>query len=512
MSKQKNQPYIRLGIIVGVILVALLVARLMGPEAYENTTYFLKAVGLVLLGITLLVTIHELGHFLTAKWFGMRVETFSIGFPPKLFSLKRGETDYQIGATPLGGYVKISGIIDESMDTEHIDAEPQPWEFRAKPVWQRLIVMTGGVIMNVLLGILIFALMTFAFGERFTPIEQLEEGISVRKSVTETNRCGDEVEKTTLGYFLGFRSGDKLLSYNGNPLNYFEEYSSPALLIEENAFFEVERDGEKVRIDVPDGVLNAFNNDTIEVYLFSPINLPSKILISKDDSAYQAQFNGQSPAELAGIQSGDVITQINGQPVRYYQDLLEIIPTLANQQAEIRFERADSIHTVSVQLDSTAKLGILPHPDVTPAFSSEVKKYGFFESFPKGWEKAFSVISLNIKGFQQIFRGNASAKNSVMGPLAIGKVYKTRYDDYGWAGFWELTASLSMILAFVNILPIPALDGGHVLFLLIEAITRKEPSTKVRIIAQQIGMFLLLGLMVLVIFNDTFTHLLGGGC
>ena len=509
MSKSKNQPYIRLGIIVGVILLALIVARIIGPEAFEDTTYFLKAVGLVLLGITLLVTIHELGHFLTAKWFGMRVETFSIGFPPKLFSIKRGETDYQIGATPLGGYVKISGIIDESMDTEHINDEPQPWEFRAKPVWQRLIVMTGGVIMNVLLGILIFAMMTFAFGERFTPIDQLKEGIAVRKTVKEVNRCGDEIEKTTLGYYLGFRSGDKLLSYNGKPLSYFEEYNSPALLIEENAYFEVERNGEEVRIDVPSGVLNAFNNDSIEVFLFSPLNYPAKVLLSKDDTSYQKMFNGQSPAEKAGMESGDVITQIEGQEVKYYDDLLAIIPTLANREASITVRRADSLQTLSVKLDSTAKLGILPHPDGVPEFSSEVRKYGFFESFPKGWSKAVSVISLNIKGFGQIFKGNASARNSVMGPLAIGKVYKTRYDDYGWAGFWELTASLSMILAFVNILPIPALDGGHVLFLLIEAITRKEPSTKVRIIAQQLGMFLLLGLMVLVIFNDTFTHLLG---
>ena len=258
MSNKKNQPFIRLGIIVGTILMALLIGKLIGPEAYEWITTFFKAVGLVLLGITLLVTIHELGHFLTAKWFGMRVEAFSIGFPPQLFSVKRGETDYQIGATPLGGYVKISGIIDESMDTQHIEEEPQPWEFRAKPVWQRLIVMTGGVIMNVLLGIFIFSMLSFAFGEKFTPMEELKNGVAVRKSVKTENKCGDVVEKTTLGYYLGFRTGDKLLSYKGQSYPYFEDYNSPALLIEEDAYFEVEREGKTVRLDVPPKVLDKF--------------------------------------------------------------------------------------------------------------------------------------------------------------------------------------------------------------------------------------------------------------
>ena len=208
--------------------------------------------------------------------------------------------------------------------------------------------------------------------------------------------------KNNPSYFLGFRTGDKLLSYNGEPFTYFEEYNSPALLIEEDAYFEVDRQGERVKIDVPTGVLNAFNNDSIEVFLFSPLNYPAKILLSKDDSAYNAQFKGKSPAELAGIQSGDVITKIGDQEVRYYEDLLGVIPTLSSQEVPITFRRADSLQTVQVQFDSTAKLGILPHPDGVPDLSPEVKKYGFFESFPKGWSKAVSVITLNIKGFGQI--------------------------------------------------------------------------------------------------------------
>ena len=459
MSNKKNQPFIRLGIIVGTILLALLIGKLMGPEAYEWITTFFKAVGLVLLGITLLVTIHELGHFLTAKWFGMRVEAFSIGFPPKLFSVTRGETDYQIGATPLGGYVKIAGIIDESMDTQHMEEEPQPWEFRAKPVWQRLIVMTGGVIMNVLLGIFIFSMLSFAFGEKFTPMEELKNGVAVRKSVKTENKCGDVVEKTTLGYYLGFRTGDKLLSYKGESYPYFEDYNSPALLIEEDAYFEVDRNGKTVRLDVPPKVLDKFNNDSIEVFLFSMRNFPSQILLSKDDTTGGFEDDKIRPAEKAGLLSGDRITQINNTPIRYYEDLLNTIPGLANQDVNVTARRADSLMNFTVSLDSSSKMGILPFPGAVEEINSEVRKYGFFESFPKGWQSAFNVLSLNAKGFGQIIQGNASAGNSVMGPLAIAKVYLNRFLQFGWGGFWELTASLSMILAFVNILPIPALDG-----------------------------------------------------
>ena len=499
-----------MGIILGAILAALLVGRILGPEAYDGVVTFLSALGLVLLGITLLVTIHELGHFLTAKWFGMRVEAFSIGFPPKLFSLKRGETDYQIGATPLGGYVKISGIIDESMDTQHIEDEPEPWEFRAKPVWQRLIVMTGGVIMNVLLGIFIFSMLSFAFGDRLTPMDEVKNGIAVKQRVKMPNKCGDIVEKTTLGYYLGFRTGDKLLSYKGESLPYFEDYNSPALLIEDEAYFEVDRKGEKVRIDVPPKVLDRFSDDSIEVYLFSMENFPAQVLLISDDTSGTGLPDRTWPAEKAGMLSGDRVTQIDGTPIAYYEDLLNTIPFLEKDLVQVTVQRGDSLVELNLELDSTRMMGIRPFPEAMPKINTVTQKYGFWESFPQGLDNALSVLSLNAKGFSKIIQGNASAGNSVMGPLAIAKVYLERFKRFGWSGFWELTASLSMILALVNILPIPALDGGHVVFLLIEAITRKEPSPKVRIIAQQIGMFLLLGLMVLVIFNDTFTHLLSG--
>jgi len=506
-----NQSLMRLAVIVGSVLLALLIGKLMGPDAYEWVVTILKAVGLVLLGITILVTIHELGHFLTAKMFGMRVEAFSIGFPPKLFSVKRGDTEYQIGATPLGGYVKISGIIDESMDTEHLNKEPEPYEFRAKPVWQRLIVMTGGVIMNVILGVFIFSLLAFKYGEERTPVDELPYGIAVRKSVQGENRCGEIIEKTTLGYLMGLRSGDQLVSFKGKDYPYIEDYQKPDLLLEDDAYFEVKRKDEIVQVEVPSDVLNQFNNDSIELYLFQKGNFPAKIKLMSEDSVVQEMDLAKEwPADRAGMQSGDVIRQINGNKIDYFVDLQQQISEIKNGTVQVTVERADTLLTLPIELDTTGMLGIMIHPDVADDIETERKNFAFFESFGVGSDKAFGILSANAKGFEQIVSGNANAGSSVMGPLAIAKQYLDIFTSGGWRGFWVLTASLSMILAFVNILPIPALDGGHVVFLLIEAITRKEPSVKVRIIAQQVGMFLILGLMILVIFNDFFNHILGG--
>ncbi len=501
----------RLGVIVGSVLLALLVGKLMGPETYELIVTILKAVGLVLLGITVLVTIHELGHFLTAKMFGMRVEAFSIGFPPKLFSVIRGDTEYQIGATPLGGYVKISGIIDESMDTQHINEAPQSYEFRAKPVWQRLIVMTGGVIMNVILGVFIFSFLAFKYGEERTPVEELEYGIAVREEIKSENKCGEIVEKVTLGQMLGFRSGDQLYSFKGKPLPYVEDYLKPNLLLDNNAYYEVKRNNETVRIDVPSNILNQFNNDTVELYLFEKYNYPAKIKLTSEDSLISTMNVSQSwPADKAGLQTGDIIVKLDDRPVNYYVDLLQYIPQYKNKAVDVTVMREDSLYALTVQMDTTGKMGIMPHPDMYEHIKTENKDYNFVESIQSGYGRAFGILSVNAKGFGQIVSGNANAGSSVMGPLAIAQQYLEIFTSGGWRGFWILTASLSMILAFVNILPIPALDGGHVVFLLIEAITRREPSPKIRIIAQQIGMFIILGLMVLVIFNDFFNHILGG--
>ena len=501
MSVSKSKSFIRLGVIAGIILLALLIGWIMGPESFDLVASVLRAIGLVLLGITILVTIHELGHFLTAKMFGMRVETFSIGFPPKLFSLTKGETEYQIGATPLGGFVKISGIIDESLDTEHLNEAPKPWEFRSKPVWQRLIVMTGGVIMNILLGIFIFSMLFFWVGDFKTPVSELPHGIEVPQYVQDKNRCGEFVDKTTLGHYIGLRSGDQFVSFLGESLPYLEDYMNPNRLLEDAPYYEVIRDGQKIRIDVPEGILNQFSNDTIAAMLFSPgLNLTSRIRLSSSDTSSNGTLPPLMPAEKYGMQNGDLITAINGNPVRYFGDLRHNLRGKENKQINVTVSRGDSLQTLALQLDSTGLLGVYPFENIS--IESDTFKYSFLESFKPGFKRAFGILSTNVKGFGQIARGNASAGSSVKGPVAIAKDYLDLFDSGGWYNFWLLTASLSMILAFVNILPIPALDGGHVVFLLIEGITRREPSPRVRIIAQQVGFVLIIGLMLLVISND----------
>lgn len=541
MNSNSRKSLIRLGAIVGGVLLALLIGKLSGPESYDWVVSLLKGAGLVILGLTVLVTIHELGHFLAAKAFGMRVEAFSIGFPPKLFSVQRGDTEYQIGATPLGGYVKITGIIDESMDADTIrkeklktdyeqlikkgidpdspnldpetkkifeqksEWEPKPWEFRSKPIWQRLIVMVGGVVMNVILGVAIFSIISYSRGEYRTPVNELKYGIEVLPSIKEADKCGNIIDKTTLGYFLGFRTGDKLLSFKGTAYSYVEDYRNPNLLLESEPYYEVERAGKIERINIPDNVLNKFNNDSIIVELFS-FNTPAQIKLIEPDTSKKALNKNVWPAHKAGLQNGDLIVALDSFPVRYYADVLTYLPKQANKEVAISIQRGDSLIKRYAQLDSTAKLGIYRDPVLYDQLKQDTTRYNPAQAIAAGAKRAFNLVSLNARGLGKIAGGQVNAGSSVMGPLAIAKQYLNFFTEGGWPAFWVLTGSLSMVLAFVNILPIPALDGGHVIFLLIEGLMGREPSPKIRIIAQQIGMVLILGLMVLVLFNDFFQN------
>ncbi len=470
MSISKQKTFVRLGIIAALVLGTILFGKLSGN--LDLVLDILKAIGLVLLGITILVSIHELGHFLTAKAFGMRVETFSIGFPPKIFSFTRGETEYQVGATPLGGYVKISGIIDESMDTEHLNSKPQPYEFRAKPVWQRLIVMVGGVVMNLILGVFIFSMLKYMYGEEKLPMSE--------------TRYGVQVFDNSLGKILGFETGDKLLSYKGEAFEYFDDYANPNLLVDGEGYYEVERKGEIVRIDVPTGIQDRFADDSLMIMLFIP-DMPAIVNVREG-----------GPASKAGLQSGDQIIGIDSMEVATFSDLQLYVKGRGEDSIRIAYLRNAQPYETMAQLDS----GFLYVERDLNIFKTEKKTFGFFEAFVPGTKQAFSFLSTNIKGLGQVATGNASPTKSVMGPVQIAKKYLEIFNQSGVKGFMLLTASLSMILAFVNILPIPALDGGHVMFLLIEAVMRREPPIKVRIIAQQIGMFLILLLMLFIIVND----------
>ncbi len=488
MSSERNKSYKRLGIIAGIILLALVIGQIMGR--LDDILGLLTTIGLVLLGITILVTVHELGHFLTAKAFGMRVEAFSIGFPPKLFSFKKGETEYQIGATPLGGYVKISGIIDESMDTDHLSAEPESYEFRAKPVWQRLIVMTGGVIMNVILAVLIFTGIKYSYPEIKLPMSEVKYGIDVSPN------------GNTLGNIIGFETGDSLVSFKGESYKYFNEYEAQNNLVADEAWYEVIRDGERVRLDVPGNAQNYFNHDSISPRLFSP-DMPA--VLDVVDSLRDPE-SGQGlealPAYRAGMQPGDQVIMIDSMPIFLFSELRNALAGKEAQPIEVIVLRDADTLSFNFDTDSSGKMGV--NPLLGEFFPFDTVHYSFGQALVQGPKDAFNVLITNIRGIRNLFRKDVDASKSVMGPIQIATTYRRATEAGGLRGFLSLTGILSMVLAFVNILPIPALDGGHVLFLLIEGVTRREPSPKVRIIAQQVGMIFILGLMLLIIFNDVF--------
>lgn len=456
----------------------------------EQLLYILRLAGLVIAGLSVLIVIHELGHFLPARWFGMRVEKFYLFFdwPRKLFSFKKGDTEYGVGMIPLGGYVKISGIIDESMDKEHLNQPAQPWEFRSKKVWQRAIVMAGGVIMNIILGIGIFVFLVGAYGEVKTPNEKIK---------------GIYVHKGSIGDSLGFKTGDRILTFMGEPVQYFDEISNPKVMLEDDAWYEVQRGDKKVRIDVPNGMINHLaevQEEPLKAMVFMPLQR-NEIVIAKEKDG--------DLARKLGLKDGDKLVALDGQKVENYNQFF-----LRYVQKKKKLEKEEkAVFAITLQRmegDSSRTFVIKPKlgkEDVVGFASAdtlptEVKEYGFGGSLVRGTELAFGAIVTNIKGLGKVFSGDADVTKSLSGPVGIAKMWDSATSRNGMRGFLEMMGLISMILAFMNILPIPALDGGHLMFLAIEAITGKEPSEKVRMTAQQIGMILLLSLMAFVIVND----------
>lgn len=444
----------------------------------ENIGSIAYAAFLLILSLGILVFIHELGHFLPAKWFGMRVEKFYLFFdwPKKLWSVVKNGTEYGIGILPLGGYVKISGIVDESMDTDFASKPAEPWEFRAKPVWQRFIVMVGGVTMNLILGILIFSFIKFYYGEAKTPLNELKQGV--------------EVVPGTLMDSLGFNTGDRILTFNGEPVKYLEDIATPAIFLNSDASFQVLRNNETLSIKIPNDYLKKFLEKKKENSVFFLPAYSNKILVLP-----------KYPAANAGIQNGDKILQIDTVLINLFSDIKRTIKPFAGKQVKIQVERAGQVLSFEVSLGKDGVLGVKPDDSDIPV---ERFRYGLLSALGPGTAAAFGTLSDNIKGISKVAKGEVDASKSVAGPLKIGAILSEQVEKNGWLSFWVITGSLSMWLALINILPIPALDGGHVVFLLMEAVTGKEPSLRVRMIAQQIGMYLLLGLMVLVLLNDFF--------
>ena len=431
---------------------------------------FIMAAQLIV-ALSILVTVHEWGHFIAARAFGIRVEKFYLFFDAwgvKLFSVKKGDTEYGIGWLPLGGYVKISGMIDESLDTEQLKQAPQPWEFRSKPAWQRLIVMIGGVVMNVVLGVIIFAMMTFVNGEKQTKIESVSNGVVASE----------------LAQSAGFKTGDKLLAVNGKPILHFEDALNPEYIFEKGTVYTVERNGTRMDVKLPDDFLSKLTTETKSDFL-----LPRQHF-------YIAEVIAGSPSSQAGLKANDVIIAVDSQPITYFDEFQYLLSLKKDRRTTFTVKRgAETLH-LTVNVDSNGKLGF---KSGTNDFTYDVVKYSFLASIPRGISKAMDIISLQLTNWKHIFTGDISFSKSVSGPIGIATVFGPKWD---WNNFWVLTGLISLGLAFMNILPIPALDGGHVILLSVEAITRKRLSDKAMERTQMVGMVILLALMAFVIVND----------
>jgi regulator of sigma E protease len=425
-------------------------------------------VGQLLLGLSILVGLHELGHLLTAKMFGMRVEKFSIGFPPKIAGFQWGETEYSIGAIPLGGFVKISGMVDESMDSEQMSSEPQPWEFRSKPAWQRLIVMLGGIIVNVITGIVIFVFLVYNNGETYYSRDQvIQNGIVAYE----------------YGEAIGFKTGDKVLDINGEPYQGINDLTSGSALLSENGYYTVDRNGEQIKIEIPRGFINTFDSE--EAFSkFVAIRLPFEV----------GMVDKGSGAESAGILAGDKILAVNNQPVEYFDEMQSALKPLVGKTAQVVRQNEGGVDTLAIAVTDEARIGIAAKLLIEPTR----RQFGFGEAISKGTSRAFGVVIINAKALGKMFTGEVSAKN-VSGPIGMAKIYGASWD---WVKFWSITGLISMILAFMNLLPIPALDGGHVVFLLYEMVSGRTPSDRFLENAQKVGMVILLALMVFAIGND----------
>ncbi len=429
----------------------------------------------LLLSLSFLVAVHEFGHLIAAKYFGMRVEQFSIGFPPKLWSFRKGGTEYAISAIPLGGYVKISGMIDESLDTETMKQEPQPWEFRSKPAWQRLIVMLGGIFVNVVVGILIFIGITYTFGDTY-----------ILKDVVNENG-GFEVGP--VGQEIGLRTGDKIVLVNGRDFEYLEDLIRPETLLATNASYTVERDGRQIVIPIPGDFIQQFNKKETAgrfiFYRFTPVI---------------SQTQPGSVADKMGLQEDDRIVAMNGAPIAYFDEISAFMKSTKPETLAVTVQRGGQTLTFTEDFRGQETLGVRAKSPKAFFDTAERRiKYSLAESFPLGTERAFTTLTVQIKAFGKIISGSLSPKESLSGPLGIMQAFGA---EWNWERFWSLTGVLSLVLAFMNLLPIPALDGGHVMFLSYEIISRRKPSDKFLETAQKVGMVFLLGLMVFIFAND----------
>lgn len=454
----------------------------------------------LLLSLSILIVVHEWGHFITARMFNIKVEKFYLFFDflfPlanvlnfSLLKYKKGDTEYGVGWFPLGGYVKIAGMVDESMDKDQMNAPAQPWEFRTKPAWQRLIVMLGGIIVNVIVGVMIFIGLTYFVGDTYLPKDYVN------------NHGG--ILALDLAKQLGFKNGDKIIKINGKDFIDFTDVADPDVLLSTGSYYTVLRDGKEVDIQIPGNFIENFN-DKSAAERFIRNRIPATVASITDEVPNASGTNEVSIMKRVGVSVGDKIVEVNGKPVAYHDEVQDALAPLKDENGNPR--PGDSV-TFKVEHNGVITSYKEPYTAAQLGFGAEsglkkedlsIVKYSFGESIGKGAERAFGVIFVQLKAFGKIFRGEISLKNSLSGPVGMAKAYGAQWD---WYNFWRMTGLLSMVLAFMNLLPIPALDGGYVVFLLYEMVTGRPPSEKFFETSLKIGMFLLLVLMVFVFYND----------
>lgn len=413
-----------------------------------------------LLSLSILIVLHELGHFIPAKLFKTRVEKFYLFFDPyfSLFKKKVGDTEYGVGWLPLGGYVKISGMIDESMDREQMAQPPKPWEFRSKPAWQRLIIMVGGVTVNVFLAFFIYAMMLFAWGKEYIPVENLSYGVYADSLMLDN----------------GFEHGDKILGLEGADIQTLNDVNASVLFGGERTI-SIERNGSRKEITLPDDIEQAMLKSGRQT-LFS-VRYPSVVDITGPGSN----------AEKAGLLPGDQILEVDGNDASFFPDMSYVLANYKEDSVSIKLSRNGELISLDALVSADGLLGFNPKM----VLDIETVKYGFLESFPAGVAYGWSRLTDYVQSLKLLFSGEGVKQ--VGGFITIGKLFGATWD---WQRFWNMTAFLSIILAVMNILPIPALDGGHAMFLLYEMVSGRTPNQKVMEYAQLVGIALLLTLLI----------------
>jgi regulator of sigma E protease len=431
-----------------------------------NWSAFFANLGQFILAFSILIILHEMGHFLPAKWFGCRVEKFYLFFNPwfSLWKKKKGETEYGIGWIPLGGYVKISGMIDESMDKEAMKQPAQPWEFRSKPAWQRLIIMLGGVVVNFILALIIFAMILYKWGEERLPMKNLKYGLAA----------------DSLAILAGIRDGDNIEAINNKPLVYFNDLPKD-MMLNQNVMMTIRRNGKDTLITLPEGFIRRLTKNQLRGFV--SVRVPVIV-----DSV------GENAKILQGeLKKGDQLVGINGQPFTFYHEFDELKQRYKGQEVTLTLVRNNDTVTIKAKEREDGTIGFIAK-NPAQILGTEKVKYSFLQAIPAGIKYGVSRLGEYIQGIRLLFTSKEHKVQDNLGSvLSIGKTFG---GEWNWQHFWTMTALFSIILAFMNILPIPALDGGHAFFTVIEMITGRKPSDKFMEYAQMVGMVLLLGLML----------------